>query len=151
MILDALNDVRDVDVRTGDASTDNISRVLACRTEGCLDEVKLFLLSVDTVQVCDDDDCEEVSKAKFFATLKESVEENSAPDDAVDPNAEPAASSEPDTDTADDEELDDDEEETPAPTLGPPFMRRSRSERRPDPATPMPEPSPSPTPTPAAA
>jgi hypothetical protein len=152
VILDALNDVRDVDVQTGDASTDNISRVLACRDEGCLDEVKLFLLAVDTVQVCDDDDCEEVSKAKFFATLKESVEENRDDDDVVDANAEPASSSEPDADaTDDDEELDDDEEETPAPTLGPPYMRRSRSDRRPDPATPMPEPSPSPAPTPAAA
>ena len=149
VILDALNDVRDVDVETGDAEIDNVSRVLACRDEGCLDEVKLFLLSVDTVQVCDDDDCEEVSKAKFFATLKESVEENTDPDDLVDADAEPDASTEPDTDAdADDAELGDDADETPHPTMGPPFMRRPRSERRSDPATPAP--SPSPTPVPAA-
>jgi hypothetical protein len=149
VILDALNDVRDVDVETGDADIDNISRVLACRDEGCLDEVKLFLKTVDTVQVCDDDDCEEVSKAKFFATLKESVEENKDADDRVDADAEPAASAEPDDDEDSDEEaLEDEAEETPHPTLGPPFMRRSRSERRSEPATPAP--SPSPTPVPAA-
>jgi hypothetical protein len=151
VILDALNDVRDVDVETGDAYTDNLSRVLACRDEGCLDEVKLFLMSVDTVQVCgvgeEDDDCEEVSKAKFFATLKESVQENKDPDDLVDANADPETAGGPADDEApSDEELDDDEHETPAPTLGPPYMRRPRSERRPQPATP----APSPTPIPAA-
>jgi hypothetical protein len=148
VILVALNDVKDVKVQTGDAETENVSRVLACRNAGCLDEVKLFLMTVDTVQVCDDDDCEDVSKAKFFDTLKESVREND-PDEYVDANADPAASSDPHADATHDEQVASDDEETPAPTLGPPFMRRPRSERRPDPATPAPEPSPSPTPDPA--
>ncbi len=145
VILDALNDVRDVDIRTGDASTENLSRVLACRDAGCLDEVKLFLLSVDDVVVCETDDCEEVSKVEFFAILQESVRENRHADDTADGAKDATATAEPHADTVQDEQVDDDGEPTPRPTLGPPFMRRDRRERRPDPT-----PSPSPTPVPAA-
>ena len=148
VILDALNDVRDVKVQTGDASTENLSRVLACRDAGCLNEVKLFLLSVDTVEVCDLDDCEEVSKAKFFAMLQESVRENRHADETGSPASDPAATVAPHADTVHDEQVGGDDE-TPGPTLGPPFMRRDRRERRPDP-TPSPTPSPSPSPVPAA-
>jgi hypothetical protein len=146
VILDALNDVRDVKVRTGDAYTENLSRVLACRDAGCLDEVKLFLLSVDTVEVCDLDDCEEVSKVKFFAMLQESVRESRHAEESGDVTTEPAATKAAHADTVHDEQIDD-EDATPRPTLGPPFMRRDRRERRPDP-TPTPSPTPSPSPVP---
>jgi hypothetical protein len=150
VILDALNDVRDVKVRTGDASTENLSRVLACRDAGCLDEVKLFLMSVDSVEVCDVDDCEEVSKVKFFAMLQESVRENRQAEKDGDTVDDASATAAPHADTVDDEEVDDDEA-TPRPTLGPPFIRRERRERRPDPTpSPTPMPTASPTPVPGA-
>ena len=141
VILDALNDVRDVDVRSGDATTDNLSRVLACRSVGCLQEVKLFLLSVDDVQVCDQDDCDEVSKIEFYRMLEQSVRENRHADDASDGAAEPEASAAPHKDTVHDEEMDDDAEPawTPAPPAAPRYMRRWEERRN---ATPAPSATP---------
>jgi hypothetical protein len=143
-ILEALNDVRNVDVRTGDAYTENLSRVLACRDAGCLDEVKLFLLSVDDIEVCDVDECEEVSKAKFFAMLQDSVRESRRAEEAAAPEetgATPAPHA--DADSVDDDDKDDlDEAEarwTPAPPAGPRYMRRWEERRT---ATPAPSATP---------
>jgi hypothetical protein len=142
VIVDALNDVRDVDVRTGDAYTENVSRVLACRDAGCLDEVKLFLLSVDDVEVCDADECEEVSKAKFFAMLQESVRESRRAEEAATPE-EPGAKPAPHADTDDDDDeadaLDEQARWTPAPPARPRYMRRWEERRN---ATPAPSATP---------
>lgn len=146
VILDALNDVRDVDVESGDAYTENLSRVLACSDPGCLDEVKLFLLSVDSVEVCDAEDCEEVSKVKFFAMLQESVRESRRAEKASGPDDDPAEAS-PDpqqADTGDDEDGEEDDEDaevepTPVPRFGPRYMRRWEERRN---ATPAPSATP---------
>lgn len=139
VIVDALNDVRNVDVRTGDAYTENLSRVLACRDAGCLDEVKLFLLSVDDVEVCDADECEEVSKAKFFAMLQESVRASREAERAA-ARGEPVPTPTPHEDTDGDVEDDEVEEAmaearwTPAPPARPKYMRRWEARRNATPA-----------------
>jgi hypothetical protein len=138
VILDALNDVRNVDVQSGDASMKNVSNVLTCKEAGCLDEVRRYLLGVDSVEVCDGEDCTPVSPKKFVGMLKDSIDDNTdadtAPDLALTPGPDPSDGTVSEADG------------TPRPTLGPPFVRRERRTRNPEPS-PSPDASPSPSPS----
>jgi hypothetical protein len=156
VILDALNQVRHVEVETGDAVAENLSKVLACGDASCLDELRRFLVGVDSVDVCDEDGCHPVSTKKFVGLLKESFQDNKDADEFPEPSKDEAAAAPDDGPAPGDEEVDEDEP-TPAPRFGPPFFRERRS--RTAKATPAPEaapggseaaPAPSPTSAPVA-
>ena len=101
VILNALNRVREVDVRSGDAITDNLSQVLNCDSIGCVDDINRMLKFVDTVQVCSGETCRAVPVKEFKKFLKN-------------PETEPdwAASAE-DEDADNEDESDEDEAPTP--------------------------------------
>ncbi len=69
--IDALNDVIDVDLESGEAKTDNDSRVEDCDA-ACLEELEEQLEDVDAVQVCDEDGCQMVSGEDFLEMIEAS-------------------------------------------------------------------------------
>ena len=93
VILNALNEVRDVDVRSGDATIENISKVLACRDAGCLRTIRGLLGDVDSVNVCKRGGCESVGTDEFVHMLKRSFKDNK------------------DADIFDDEDVDDEDDD----------------------------------------
>ncbi len=141
VILNALNRVRNVELRTGDAITDNKSDILTCESAGCIADLKRMLQNVESVDVCTDEGCETVPKKDFIQMVKEQ-------------GTEPAAADEEDGSEPDEEEsLDYDD-----PILANPKVRevqpwryptRTRTPRtdREEP-TPTPEPTATPEPTP---
>jgi hypothetical protein len=145
VILEALNRVKHVDVESGDAEMENLSKVLACADKGCLDEVRLLLKEVDAVDVCDASGCHSVPSKEFVGMLKDSFDDNVDADVFSAPDTEAEAAPGDDPAKADDAA---DEHASPEPTLGPPFVRRERRTHRTD-AVPAAEPSPEPTPAPA--
>ncbi|MEX2394009.1 MAG: hypothetical protein WD826_05975 [Actinomycetota bacterium] len=70
VIIDALNDVRNVDLRSGDAITDNSSVIMSCLDIGCIDDIASMLRAVDEVQLCAYDKCESVPVEEFVEYLK---------------------------------------------------------------------------------
>jgi hypothetical protein len=88
VIVDALNEVRNVDLRSGDAITDNSSVIMPCLDIGCIDDLASMLHAVDEVQLCAYDGCETVPVAEFVEYLKnpppapESADEDDDRDDA---------------------------------------------------------------------
>jgi hypothetical protein len=82
VIVEALNRVRQVDVRSGDALTFNQSDIVMCTSPGCIDDLRELLSGVDTVQLCAGDDCEDVAVADFVDMLENRPDElHDDPDD----------------------------------------------------------------------
>jgi hypothetical protein len=137
VILDALNRVRDVELRTGEATTENLSDILTCEDEGCIDDVRRLLRDVEEVEVCNADGCDSVPVDDFVDLLKEQAQAPDTPDDDDD-----------DPERTDDPSKDDESDED--------GKWREEGEYRPyhprDPSHPRnvktPRPSPVPTPTP---
>ena len=96
--IDALNDVIDVDLESGEAITDNHSRVENCDA-ACLEELEEHLEHVDAVQVCDEDGCKMVSSEEFLemigASSKDIGAASSPTPPAGDEEGDPAASPTP--------------------------------------------------------
>jgi hypothetical protein len=78
VILEALNRVHNVELRTGEATTENLSEILTCEDEGCIDDLERLLADVDAVEVCNADGCDTVPVEEFVDLMKEQAE---APDD----------------------------------------------------------------------
>ncbi len=76
--IDAINDVKDVDLETGEAITDNDSEIRDCDA-ACLEQWGLLLPLVDGVQVCGEDGCEMLSGDEFLEYLEESSEDGGKP------------------------------------------------------------------------
>ncbi|MEX0873460.1 MAG: hypothetical protein WD646_10595 [Actinomycetota bacterium] len=94
--IDALNDVRDVDLETGRAVTDNDSKVQDCDAS-CMELYRSRIERMDAVQVCDEDGCETMSGEEFLEYLDETnpsvSEDEPVLDEAID--EEPAGDSSP--------------------------------------------------------
>lgn len=71
VILDAVNRVRDVDVRSGEATMKNISKVMSCDTPACIEEVRRLLRKVDSVRVCEADGCRAVPADEFVEQMED--------------------------------------------------------------------------------
>jgi hypothetical protein len=120
--VDALNDVIDVDLESGEAITDNDSVIEDCDAV-CIEELEEQLEGVDALQVCDEDGCEVVSREEFLEML--GGEPSDAGDEASNPT--PAASEDEEGDAATptpkpsdpDDDDDDDASATPSPTPTP--------------------------------
>ena len=89
--IDALNDVIDVDLESGEAITDNESIVEDCDAE-CLEELEELLERVDAVQVCGQDGCEMVSREEFLKMMGGSSDDGDAASDAADATSSPTPS-----------------------------------------------------------
>jgi hypothetical protein len=135
--VDATNDVRNVDVQSGNAVMDNWSLIQQCSTDGCVREILLLLhWAGDTVQVCSADGCEDMSIHDFAKALKEQA-------DGTPIDEQLAADATPTPDPNDDGHVDGkDIAATPAP-------RHKRPRTSPTPAPDEPTPSPGPTETPS--
>lgn len=137
VIVDALNRLRDVEIRSGDAEVDNRSDIQMCSAEGCLADIRRMLRFVDTVDVCTEDGCGPVPKKEFIRYLKEGGDEPSVADDDED-DEEPAEEAGP-------------LERNPKIREAQPWRFPQRT-RPPKPSvTPSAEPAASPTPTPTPA
>ena len=90
VILEALNRVRNVELETGLATTENLSRILACKDVGCIDDLRRVLRNVDSVEVCNDEGCEDVPVKEFIAQIEEQAAAPGEPAPAAD-EEEPAA------------------------------------------------------------
>jgi hypothetical protein len=115
VILDALNDVRNVEVESGDAVIENISEILACGDAGCLEEIRESLKDVALVEVCDDQGCHPVKTEKFIAMLKQQSEDNADADEFAkkDADADDAAGDDDEPLQEEDDEDGDDSKEMP--------------------------------------
>lgn len=113
VILDALNDVRNVDVESGDATIENISEIKACSEAGCTKELRKSLEGVLLVDVCDAKGCRPVKTERFIDMLEQEAEDDADADRAADPNSpiEKAAAQADDDDDDDDPEADEEEDE----------------------------------------
>lgn len=114
VILDALNDVRNVDVESGDATIENISEIKACAEAGCSRELRRSLEGVLLVDVCDAQGCRPVKTERFIDMLEREAEDNVDADavgDADSPIEKAAAEAGEDGDDDDDPEADDEEDE----------------------------------------
>jgi hypothetical protein len=76
VILDAVNRIRDVDVRSGEATMKNISKILKCETSACIEEAQRLLEDVDSVRVCDADGCRYVPVEEFVAQMEDDYAES---------------------------------------------------------------------------
>ncbi len=118
--IDALNDVIDVDLESGEAITDNDSRVENCEA-ACLEELEEQLEDVDAVQVCGEDGCQMISTEEFLEMMEASSEGGGAESSPTPP---PVEEGDPDA--------------SPTPTPSAPADEAS--------ATPTPTPTPTPLP-----
>lgn len=140
VILDALNRVREVELRTGETRTQNLSDILTCENEGCLADIKRLIGDVESVDVCGADGCETVPIKEFIKLLKD---QTAAEDDglgAEEPD-EPDDADENDRDAED--AIDDPKVREAQPWR---FPKRKPSPSR-APATEPPAPTPTPEPT----
>jgi hypothetical protein len=139
VILDALNRVRNVDLRTGEATTDNRSDILTCESAGCIADIRRLLRNVDTVDVCTDDGCAAVPKKDFIQMVRDGETEPDEPDDDDD-----ADNDEYDGPTSRENPFD---YEVPPVRTAPPWRyptktRSPREDREESDPTPTPEPTP---------
>lgn len=81
VIVEALNRVRNVELRTGEAITENDSDILTCRSAGCAFELRLLFLGVEAIDVCGSDGCRSVPKDEFIQMLKKDKGSADADDD----------------------------------------------------------------------
>ncbi len=70
--IDATNDVKNVEVETGDAVMDNWNLITQCKTNACLREISLLLhwKGGDAVRVCSDTGCEDMAVDDFVHALR---------------------------------------------------------------------------------
>jgi hypothetical protein len=116
--IDALNDVIDVDLESGEAITDNDSTVEDCDAT-CLEELEEQLDDVDAVQVCDSDGCEVISRDEFLERMGTPPGRGgaqSSPTPPANEEGDPAESPTPSPSDPADEEI---ATPTPAPTPPP--------------------------------
>jgi hypothetical protein len=108
VIVEALNRVRHVDVRSGEAITLNESDIAMCTSPGCIEDFEELLKGVDSIQVCAGDECEDVPVDEFVEVLKNNP---SAMDDPETFDDDDDDGDEPDDDDGDDDDGDDPREE----------------------------------------
>lgn len=118
--IDALNDVIDVDLETGEAITDNDSIIEDCDAE-CLEELEEALDDAEAVQVCGEDGCKVMSRDEFLEYMGVATD-SGRPDGKGPPPAPETVEEQPaESPTPGPSEVGDDAEPTatPAPTSTP--------------------------------
>lgn len=122
--VDATNDLKDVEVETGEAEIENVNDIRTCAASGCAPELLRVARSVPAVRMCTEGGCRMVSGAELVAQLEAAAPATPAPlpppleappgpdDEGTEPpaSADPDASAEPEGETEGD-----DEPSTPAP------------------------------------